>query len=526
MNTAMPSACQPGAYHATQWALLLLVCSLLVGCTHPVVREHQTALGIADARQTWLGNQVAVAAAEQTDPDGFALLANGREAFAVRVGLIRQAQRELDIQTYLLGDGQTTRLVLSQLIDAAEQGVRVRLLVDDIGAIGQGERLAALASHPDIHVRVYNPLAVGRGHLVTRVLASAVDPAQQHRRMHNKLWVADNSVAIVGGRNLGDEYFDANDTRNFADLDVVAIGEVVPALSNSFDLYWNHGLAQPIERYHRVDANAWQGLERDLEAWLEAHADSEYFTELRRQPRRTPPWETLHWGEGLAIWDAPGKLSYPGTPEWQNTLLGDLTAATELNERLVVISAYFVPTERGVERLVELADQGVEVDIITNSLASTDAAVVHGAYAPWRKTLLESGVNLYELRPEQDTTTSEASEEMRVPGASASALHIKAIRFDDQLFVGSFNVDPRSIFWNTEVGVLIQSESLMPAFNELVATGHDPSISYQLTLDDNHQLLWQFEREGQPEVLTDEPGTRWQRFNAWLSHTLRLERWL
>ncbi|WP_249978973.1 phospholipase D family protein [Vreelandella olivaria] len=513
---------QRGVY----WLLAVLFCSLLVGCSQAVVREHHVALGLVEARNTWLGNQVSLALAEQTDPDGFALLANGQEAFAVRVGLIRQAQRELDIQTYLLGDGQTTRLVFAQLIEAAEQGVRVRLLVDDIGAVGQGARLAALASHPDIHVRVYNPLPVGRGHLVTRVLASVVNPSQQHRRMHNKLWVADNSVAIVGGRNLGDEYFDANDARNFADLDLVTIGEVVPALSSSFDLYWNHGLAQPIERYHQVAANAWQGLKADLDTWLDDNADSSYFTGLRRQPRQTPPWETLHWGEGLALWDAPGKVAYPGTPDWQATLLGDLTAATVLNERLVLISAYFVPTKRGVERLVQLANQGVEVDIITNSLESTDAAVVHGAYAPWRQTLLENGVTLYELRPEQEGASSAGSEEMRVPGASASALHIKAISFDDQLFVGSFNVDPRSIFWNTEIGVLVRSESLMAAFDELVEVGQEPSISYQVVLGERGELNWQFEQNGQPEILTDEPGGLWRHFNAWLSHTLRLERWL
>lgn len=182
-----------------QWMSLVALCSLLAGCTHAVTREHHTTLALDDARTTWLGEQAYQALAEQTQPDGFALLANGREAFAARVGLIRQAQRELNIQTYLLGEGQTTRLIFSQLLEAAEEGVRVRLLVDDIGAIGQGDRLAALASHPGIHVRVYNPLPLGRGHMFTRVLASVVNPAQQHRRMHNKLWVADNSVAIVGG---------------------------------------------------------------------------------------------------------------------------------------------------------------------------------------------------------------------------------------------------------------------------------------------------------------------------------------
>lgn len=498
----------------------------MVGCTHAVDREHHVSLGPVDAQETWLGNQAAQALHEQPEPDGFALLANGQEAFAVRVGLIRQAQKTLDIQTYLLGDGQTTRLVLSQLVEAAEQGVRVRLLVDDIGAVGQGDRLAALASHPDIHVRVYNPLSAGREYLAARVLASVVDPAQQHRRMHNKLWVADNSVAIVGGRNLGDEYFDANDSRNFADLDLVTIGEVVPTLSGSFDLYWNHGLAQPIERYHQVDASAWRLLKADLDTWLDDNADSNYFNELRRQPRSAPPWETLYWGEGVALWDAPGKLAQPGAPEWQSTLLGDLSAATTLNERLVLISAYFVPTERGVERLVALANQGVAVDIITNSLAATDAAVVHGAYAPWRQALLESGVALYELRPEQESSAASGDEEMRVPGASASALHIKAIRFDDQLFIGSFNADPRSVLWNTEIGVLARSRSLMQAFNELVEVGQEPSISYQVVLNSNGELNWQFERDGQLDVLTKEPGGLWRHFNAWISHALRFERWL
>lgn len=509
-----------------RWLAWGVLCMLLAGCAQAVVREHHSALALDEARQTWLGGQAQQALAEQTEPDGFGLLANGQEAFGVRAGLIQQAQRELDIQTYLLGEGQTTNLVLSRLLTAAEEGVRVRLLVDDMGAVGQGERLAALASHPGIYVRVYNPVSVGRGHLVTRVLASAANPAQQHRRMHNKLWIADNSVAIVGGRNLGDEYFDANDSRNFADLDLVAIGEVVPTLSQSFDLYWNHGLAQPIERYHQVEANAWQALQAELNGWLNDNADSAYFSELRQQSHSTPPWEDLHWGEGLALWDAPGKLTQSGAPNWQDTLLGDLTAETQLNEQLILISAYFVPTERGVARLTALADQGVQVEIITNSLESTDAAVVHGAYAPWRQTLLEHGVTLYELRPEQEASDAADDNEMRVPGASASALHIKAISFDNQLFVGSFNVDPRSVLWNTEVGVLVSSDTLMEAFDALLDVGRDPAISYHVVLDESNNLNWELEHRGEPQMLAEEPGSTWRHFNAWLSHTFRLERWL
>ncbi|MBZ5488601.1 phospholipase D family protein [Halomonas aquamarina] len=518
----------PSAHEWSRWLGWLALCLLLAGCTHAVVREHHTALALEEARQTWLGEQVAQVLATQNEPDGFGMLANGKEAFGVRAGLIQQAQRELDIQTYLLGEGQTTNLVLARLLKAAEGGVRVRLLVDDIGAVGQGERLAALASHPYIHVRVYNPVAFGRSNLVTRVLASITNPAQQHRRMHNKLWIADNSVAIVGGRNLGDEYFDANDARNFADLDLVAVGEVVPELSRSFDLYWNHGLAQPIERYHQVAASAWQGLQGELDEWLEDNADSAYFSELRQQSREAPPWETLHWGKGRALWDAPGKLAESGAPDWQTTLLGDLTANMQVQEQLTLISAYFVPTKDGVERLTRLADQGVEVEVITNSLESTDAAVVHGAYAPWRQTLLAHGVTLFELRPEQEAgeVDADAENEMRVPGASASALHIKAIRGDDQLFVGSFNVDPRSVLWNSEVGVLVESATLMDAFDELMEIGRDPAISYHVIHDEEGRLTWELEHDGEPRWLTEEPGSLWRHFNAWVSQAFRLERWL
>ncbi|WP_447956887.1 phospholipase D family protein [Vreelandella sp. EE7] len=504
-------------------ALFFVALVALAGCVDSdVPRETRTALALDQARGTWLGEQAAEALAGQGEPDGFSLLANGQEAFEVRVELIHQAERSLDIQTYLFGDGQTTRLVMDELLAAAERGVRVRLILDDMGAIGQGDRLAALSSHPNIEVRVFNPVAFGRGHLATRVLASFTNPTQQHRRMHNKLWIADNSVAIAGGRNLGDEYFDANDALNFADLDLVTIGQVVPALSQSFDDYWNYALAQPIARYHSAKEGAWQALAQQLKAWLDENADADYIADLRALPGESPPWQTLYWGKGRAMWDAPAKVEHDGAPPWRQTLLGELLQHTQTRERLVLVSAYFVPTEASVERLVALAGEGVEVDIITNSLESTDAAVVHGAYTPWRPALLESGIRLYELRPEQETSADEEVEDMRVPGASASALHIKALRFDDQVFIGSFNVDPRSVLWNTEVGVLAQSEALLTAFEELIDVGREPAISYRVTLDDQGAPGWEYEHESEMRRVDEEPGSHWRHLNAWFSQTFNL----
>ncbi|WNL42144.1 phospholipase D family protein [Halomonas sp. PAMB 3264] len=506
------------------WLAALLVAALtLAGCVdEDVPREAQVAVERAQAEDTWLGERVARALKGQSAPDGFALLANGQQAFETRVELIHRAERSLDIQTYLFGDGQTTRLVMEELIEAAERGVRVRLLLDDMGAIGQGERLAALSSHPRIEVRVFNPVAFGRGHLATRVLASFTAPKTQHRRMHNKLWIADNTVGIVGGRNLGDEYFDANESLNFADLDLVTIGQVVPELSQSFDDYWNHALAQPIARYHSVEASAWQPFADELDRWLDDNAEADYLVRLRESPSEAPPWRTLFWGSAQAFWDSPDKIHSDGAPHWQATLLGELLRHAESRERLVMISAYFVPTEAGVERLEALAGQGVAIDIITNSLASTDAAVVHGAYMPWRARLIESGVRLFELRPEQEASGNATAEEMRVPGASASALHIKALGFDDQVFIGSFNVDPRSVFWNTEVGVLVESDGLREAFDELVEIGQQPTISYRVTLEDG-ALGWAYEHEGERRRAVEEPGSWWRHANAWFSRTFHLE---
>ena len=264
--------------------LLLLALTLLVGCAGaPVPREHATALPPWEVAETTLGRWAAEQAEAHPGQSGMALLANGKDAFAVRGLLTARAERRLDIQTYLMGDGLTTRALLARVLEAAERGVEVRLLIDDMGAVGQGQRLAALDSHPRVQVRLFHPLPVGRASLATRVLVTLPVLPRHHRRMHNKLWVADNALAIVGGRNLGDEYYNASEPRNFADLDLLTVGEVVAPLSMSFDLYWNHGLAQPVGRYHRADADAWRALRDELAARLAEESDSDYFAALRQR---------------------------------------------------------------------------------------------------------------------------------------------------------------------------------------------------------------------------------------------------
>ncbi|WP_242597149.1 phospholipase D family protein [Billgrantia sulfidoxydans] len=516
-----------GSHRARGWWLLALsglLASLLAGCAGtPVPREHGSLLSAGESEATWLGQWVRMSAADRSGKSGFALLSSGQDAFSLRVLLSEQADRRLDIQTYLIGDGLTTRLLLQRLLAAADRGVEVRLLIDDMGAVGQGQELAALDSHPNVQVRVYNALSVGRDTLIGRVLASAPQAARQHRRMHNKLWIADGALAIVGGRNLGDEYYSASEPRNFTDLDLITLGPVVEPLSRSFHLYWNHGLAQPIGRYHRAEDEAWRELRSSLDEWVEANADSPYFADLRQRyadVERGPLVGRLHWGEGFALWDPPGKPAWRGRAALASTMAGELLErAGEPSERLAIVSAYFVPGELGTQRLRELAESGVEVEVFTNSLEATDVPLVHGAYQVRRRALLDSGVALYEMRAE-----SEFDDDGFSVGSSASALHIKALSIDsDRVFVGSPNADPRSVWWNTEVGVLAASPGLAAELEALAELGKSPALSYRVERDEQGRLSWLTEQQGETVSFGREPGGFWRRLGAMLGRIAWLE---
>ncbi|WP_111413368.1 phospholipase D family protein [Billgrantia lactosivorans] len=504
--------------------LLGLVALLLIGCAgRPVPREHGGLLSAAESEATWLGRWAQLSASDHPGKSGFALLSSGQDAFSLRVLLSEQADRRLDIQTYLIGDGLTTRLLLQRLLAAADRGVEVRLLIDDMGAVGQGQELAALDSHPNIQVRVYNPLSVGRGTLVGRVLASAPQAGRQHRRMHNKLWITDGALAIVGGRNLGDEYYSASAPRNFTDLDLMVLGPLVEPLSRSFHLYWNHGLAQPIGRYHRAEDTAWRELRSSLDEWIAANADSPYFTALRQRyadVEQGPLVGRLHWGEGVALWDPPGKPAWPGRPALARTMAGELLEhAGEPSERLSIVSAYFVPGAQGTQRLKRWAEAGVDVEVFTNSLEATDVPLVHGAYQTRRRALLDSGVALYEMRAE-----SESDDDGFGVGSSASALHIKALSIDhDRVFVGSPNVDPRSVWWNTEVGVLAASPGLAAELHELTEVGESPTLSYRVGRTASGRLYWQTVQQEERVRLSREPGGFWRHLGARLGRIGWLE---
>ncbi|MBA1185902.1 phospholipase D family protein [Stutzerimonas nitrititolerans] len=512
--------------------LLLLTVLLLAGCaTQEVPRPDSYALPAHDSP---LASQLRQLAAERSPGhSGFRLLSASSEAFAARMKMIRAAQVSLDVQYYIVHDGLTTRALVNELLEAADRGVRVRVLLDDLTSDGSDYRIATLAAHPNVLIRVFNPLHLGRSNILTRSLGRLLNLSQQHRRMHNKLILADGSLAIVGGRNLGDEYFDADQTLNFTDIDLLGAGPVAAQLAISFDQYWNHSLSVPIQQFLRRPPSVDELAEarRQLDDYLEterARGDPRYRKLLVEQRQTTlDQWlRELTWAPSEALWDHPDKISAEGMPDPSLLLTSQLQPTLDnVRQELTLVSAYFVPTDEGVDYFARLAQANVDIQVLTNSLEATDVPAVHGGYAPYRHELLRLGVRLFELRrqPDQEARFS-------LSGDSESSLHSKAAIFDRQsVFLGSLNFDPRSVLWNTEVGILVHSPELASEAHQLTLEGAAPAISYEVRLietDGRERLIWIAEDHGRRVVLHKEPGGLWRRLNAWLADVIGLERTL
>ncbi|KTS73491.1 phospholipase [Pseudomonas oryzihabitans] len=512
--------------------LVPLLLALLAGCATPIPR---TASQVLPAAGTALDTEVRAAGASHPGLSGLRLLETSTDAFTARAELIRKAQRSLDIQYYIVHDGLTTRLLVNELLKAADRGVRIRFLIDDTSSDGNDYQIAVLAAHPNVQIRVFNPLHLGRSTGPTRALGRLMDLNQQHRRMHNKLWLADDSVAIVGGRNLGDEYFDARPEMNFTDLDLLAAGPVARQLGTSFDQYWNSPLSQPARRLRWFKPSA--GALVRLRARLHDYLDSErthnlaLYNRLRRYataPQLDNWLRELTWAPAQAFWDAPRKVLAEDEPDWQLLLTHQLQPVMDgAQHELLLMSSYFVPMDQGVSYLGGLAARGVDVRVLTNALEATDVPAVHAGYAPYRTALLAEGVKLYELRARPDQQRSALPYRF---GESESSLHSKALAIDGRWsFIGSFNFDPRSVLWNTEVGILVDSPALTGRLRQLMLQGMDPSVSYTVKRVEDRgraHLEWVTERDGQPRVLHHEPGSAWRRFNAWVVKAVGLERLL
>jgi putative cardiolipin synthase len=464
----------------------------------------------------------ATSAAEAQHPgqSAFRLVVEGTEAFVTRVQSARMATRSLDVQTYIWHADLTGMLFANELLRAADRGVQVRVLVDDLDARAKNASFAALSAHPNLEVRIFNPFA-SRSGMIGFVSEGVRSFDRINRRMHNKTWIADNRLALAGGRNIGDEYFGASDEVNFVDLDFAMIGPVVREASESFDRYWNSAAAYPIEMLDAAAVSAAQLAKlRDV---LSAHAreaeQSEYAVALRSSDaiKRMLAGEwPLEWSTGFRfIADDPAKIEMR-QQDAQSTQVGAalLPLARAAASELTIISPYFVPGQSGTELLVAAAQEGRNVRVLTNSLSANDVAAVHGGYSRYRKQLLQGGVELWELKPLR------GSADASLFGSSGASLHTKALSIDGKtVFVGSYNIDPRSTWLNCEQGVLVEDATLAAQLDALFAAQIAPEHAWHVSLVE-HDLRWS---DGTEQFDSDPKASWGRRLQAWLARVLNLE---
>jgi len=438
-----------------------------------------------------------------------------------RMQSARMAERSVDVQTYIWHADLTGRFLAYELLQAADRGVHVRLLVDDMDARAKSAHFAAVAAHPNIEVRAFNPFASRNGTL-NLISEGARNFKRINRRMHNKTWIADNRFAIVGGRNLGDEYFGASDEVNFVDLDFGMVGPVVRDASASFDRYWNSPSAYPIEMLdaEAVDAEALAKLRGYLEKQAVETKDSHYAQALRESAalqRMASGEVSMQWSANYRfIADDPLKISMKKRDANRAAVSAViLPAMRDAKSALDVISPYFVPGDKGSTGLVNTARTGSQVRILTNSLAANDVAAVHGGYSRYRNKLLKGGVQLWELKPLTGTTADKS-----LFGSSGASLHTKALSIDQKtLFVGSYNLDPRSTWLNCEQGVLVESPVLVTQFRAIFEAQTAGSHAWRVTREAG-ELRWADDQG----VTSKEPQTTFsQRMQAWFARVLRID---
>ena len=526
------------------------------GCASlPSEVERPVSTALANPEETRLGALVAARAARAgtRNDSGFALVGDAELAFTSRMTLIKAAQKTLDIQYYAIFADDSTERMFEALREAAGRGVRIRILLDDFNTSGKNAQVLQLAFEKNFELRLFNPLPGGRGSMVMRILSNLKDAARLQRRMHNKIFVADNAVAITGGRNLGETYFGQGTGTNFVDIDVLAAGRIARDLSRSFDQYWNNPLAYPvqslmtaeeIEALKQPPAGARPGNLEDpaaLAATTQAaiaksNADAAARVNSTTTTRTTTSSNgvtttiaplpdsadlrllTWTWAPSVLLVDKPSKIAADAdsTEESQDTAVdGLLQLMSQAKGNLLIVSPYFVPGDRMMKGFAELRQRNVRVRVLTNSLASNDAPAAHVGYARYRKALLELGIEIYEMRAEQEGSFSSFGSSALAGGStggstsgSRASLHSKVVVMDDRLLVvGSMNLDLRSQLQNSEVAIIIRNRAISAEATRLI----EPTLAsgaYRVELEDG-QLVW---RAPQGSPLKDsraEPDASW-----------------
>jgi cardiolipin synthase C len=561
---------RPPAGRAALLPLCLLLLYLLNGCASiPYDYPRPVSSALYRPEGTSLGKKVQARAINHPGASGFHLLPTGLDAFTARAVLIDRAENTLDLQYYIFHDDLMGRFVYDRLLAAADRGVRVRLLLDDWHQTPETDwLLATMAIHPNIEVRLFNPFGTHRRIFLTRVLRMAFGPQRLRGRMHNKAFIADNSVAIVGGRNIGAEYFGASDEFNFYDVDVMAVGPIAREASANFDNFWNCGLAMPVSALvpRRPGAEDLKSARRDLETQRECLKKSTYWLKVQDNDllKRIDAGQVpLVWGPAEFLSDHPLKCIDPDDERQAVRMTQKLKGILEeARSELLMVTPYFVPGQAGMSLLRKMRSRNVTIKIITNSFLSTDAPLAQIGYMRYRKDLLRAGVELYEMKPtlvqlqhDQESRrfagdfrrlcysfiqgggslVQRGASRIQIGGSSfqsgsdsRGSLHAKTFVLDRQrVFVGSFNFDPRSMKLDTQNGIIIRSPELADQAAYLFDQGICPARTYRVTLLGDDDLVWITEDNGREVRYYREPLSRfWPRLTlhglSWLTPELLL----
>lgn len=427
-------------------------------------------------------------------------LASGVDALLARLVLAQTAERTLDLQYYIWRDDLTGRQLTHALLAAADRGVRVRVLLDDVGTGADDTVLLALAAHPRVAIRLFNPVGLRS----LRGLGLIADFERTNRRMHNKAFIADGAIAVLGGRNIGDEYFEASAELSFGDLDVLSLGPVLPEVEKAFERFWQSSSAVPIQTIagRSPDRAQLDALRSELDHLVAAQRDSGYAhaVSLSLSQALAGEREPYYWGGGRLLYDSPDKVSQ-SPADMTGTLLTQFEGVVASPEKeLLLVSPYFVPGARGVAWFRQLRERGVRVTILTNSLAASDVGAVHSGYQRYRENLLKAGVRLYEMRP---GVAAQRPHTHPGIGSSRASLHAKTFVFDRQtVFIGSLNFDPRSVRLNTEIGLVCDS----PALARDIVDGLEAELDKVAW-----RLEWVRDAQGQGRLMWIEQGAQGER---------------
>ena len=502
-------------------ALLAITLAALVGCgTLPPAEPPVASSALPPGPGSALA-QIAQRSTPAGAESGVRLMPLGVYSLDARIQLAERAQTALDVQYYTIGNDPSGRLLLQKLRDAAARGVRVRLLVDDLYTAPIDAMLRALAAQPNIEVRLFNPFCCARGRgLPGRYAASLFDFKRLNHRMHNKLFIADGVMAVIGGRNIGDEYFLRHAHQNFVDMDAFVIGGVVADMSAIFDRYWNSEVVRTIA-----------SVGAPLPAAREAHGEFERRVrdEAPVAPLEPPPVDVLGygpigeeldagriglvWGRARVFADPPEKLLKESAALAIETSVTQdvMTAIWQARDELVVTSPYLIPGERGMKIFDVMRDRGVKVVVMTNSLAATDEPLVHNGYSRYRRPMLERGVELYELSP----TRARETKRLGAFGQSLGRLHAKTAVIDRRtVFIGSMNLDPRSASANTEFGMFVESAALAKELLRVINISKLES-AYKLRLQPGGPGIEWITTDGEREMIlrTEPESTPWLRLH-------------